>query len=142
MGTNDPYVTAIYGTNTICNWLIVERRHGRQTLRVCDRKSDILGRHKSHDCLGCLSNYTTNSEDSYTKLVGYSTVVDTLIDKEIETLLMCLAWGKPHTNLGTVTIYNWKYNIKVRILKLGKIYYNILLDLHNSSHPPQSLLIL
>ena len=45
----------------------------------------ILGRHKSHDCLGCLSNYTTNSGDSYTKLVGHSTVVDTLIDKEIET---------------------------------------------------------
>ena len=98
MGTNDPYVTAIYGANTIWNWLIVD---GKQTLRVCDRKSDILGRHKSHDCLGCLSNYTTNSEDSYTKLVGYSTVVDTLIDKEIETYLMRLAWGKPHTNLGT-----------------------------------------
>ena len=101
MGTNDPYMTAIYGTNTICNWFIVEDRHSRQTLHVGDRKSDILRRHKSHDCLGCLSNYTTNSEDSYTKLVGYSTVVDTLIDKEIETYLMRLAWGKPHTNLGT-----------------------------------------
>ena len=98
MGTNDPYVTAIYDANTIWNWLIVD---GNQTLRVCDRKSDIPGRHKSHDCLGCLSIYTTNSEDSYTKLVGYSTVVDTLIDKEIETSLMCLAWGKPHTILGT-----------------------------------------
>lgn len=78
MGTNDPYVTAIYGANTIWNWLIVERRHGRQTLHVCDGKSDILRRHKCHDCLGCLSNYTTNSGDSCTKLVGYSTVVNTL----------------------------------------------------------------
>ena len=41
MGTNDPYVTAIYGANTIWNWLIVERRHGRQTLHVCDGKSRI-----------------------------------------------------------------------------------------------------
>ena len=56
MGTNDPYVTAIYGANTIWNWLIVERRHGRQTLHVCDGKSEILRRHKSHDYLGCLSN--------------------------------------------------------------------------------------
>ena len=81
MGTNDPNVTAVYGTNTIWNWFIVERRHCSQTLCICDRKSDILGRHKSHNCLGCLSNYTTNSGDSYTKLAGHSTVVDTLIDR-------------------------------------------------------------
>ena len=34
------------------------RRHGSETLGVCDRK---LRRHESHDCLCCLPNYTKNS---------------------------------------------------------------------------------